>query len=442
MTLASDALAIARAGIHEVNPARAVRRNFIRTQLGFRLGGHRLRPGPGGQVRIVAVGKAAGAMADAAARVVGSPLSGIAVTPRGYPVPRSAVVGVFGDHPVPGVRSQRAGRALLEFVRSTAPNDVVVFLVSGGGSAVAEAPAESIRAEDLSRATEVLLASGVPIGAMNAIRRHISLIKGGQLARATVARAFGTLALSDVVGDVPEDIASGPTVPDPSTYRDALRVARRYRLSSRLPARVVRRLREGARGRWPETPKPGDPRWAEAPFVLAATNRTAIEAAAREARRRRYEPRIVPRPLVGETQPVARAFARRLRPANFPCGTRAVALIAGGETTVTLGPHPGRGGRNQEFSLAAAAEIAGRDMLVLSVGTDGIDGPTDAAGGWTDGGTVGRARQRGVDLERALARHAAYDALVTLGSLVRTGPTGTNVMDLHVGLARFPGQSG
>jgi hydroxypyruvate reductase len=277
---------------------------------------------------------------------------------------------------------------------------------------------------------------------MNAVRRHMSLIKGGQLARATVARTFGTLALSDVVGDTPEDIASGPTVPDPSTYQDALEVVRRYRLASRLPARVVRHLRDGACGRWPETPKPGDPRFQGAPFVLAATNRTAIEAAAREARRRRYLPRIVSRPLVGETQPVARAFARRLRHLNFPHRTRARALLAGGETTVSLGPHPGRGGRNQEFSLAAAAEIAGKDMLVLSIGTDGIDGPTDAAGGWANGGTVERAHRRGVNLGKALAKHAAYDALVSLGSLVRTGPTGTNVMDLHVGLARFPGQSG
>jgi glycerate 2-kinase len=440
MTLASDARAIARAGIRAVDPGRAVGRAFLRAPGGFRVGRHRLRVGPGGSVHLVAVGKAAAAMVDAAARVVGRPVHGIAITPHGYPAPSSDVPALFGDHPVPRASSFRAGTALLEYVRGTLPNDAVVFLVSGGGSAVAEVPVPSLTPGDVRGTTEVLLSSGAPIGSMNAIRRHLSRLKGGRLARATTAGRIATMAISDVVGDPPADIASGPTVGDPTTFQEALRVARDYQLERRLPPRVVRHLAAGARGARPETPKPSEPLFRSSPFVLVATNRVALEGAAEEARRRAYATRILSHRVVGETQPVARAFARRLVRERPRPGAKPVALLSGGETTVTLGPHPGRGGRNQEFALAAAPVLAGTDALVLSAGTDGIDGPTDAAGGWTDGGTPGVARRRGVDVEAALQRHAAYDALDRLGSLLRTGSTGTNVMDLHVGLAR-PGVS-
>lgn len=436
MTLVSDALAIVRRGVRAVDPSFAVRRNFFRRTGGFRIGEARLRPGPGGELRIVVLGKAAAAMADAAHRIAGPRVPGIAVTPRGYPSPRTGVRIVYGDHPVSRGRSFRAGRELLEFVGASGPADATLFLISGGGSAVAEVPARPLAPSDLERTSEVLLASRAPIGEMNAIRRHLSRIKGGQLAKELGGRVFGTLALSDVVGDVPTDIGSGPTVGDPTTFRDALGVVRKHRLGPHLPRPVLRYLREGAKGRYPDTPKPGDPDLRAAPFRLAATNRIALEAAAAEARRRRYSPQTVSDHLVGETQPVARAFARRLVSARGLSRARGLALLAGGETTVTLGPHPGRGGRNQEFALAAAPIVEGRNAVVLSLGTDGIDGPTDAAGGWSNGRTLERARRRSVDLERALRTHSTYDALRALGGLVTTGPTGTNVMDLHVGLRR------
>ncbi len=436
MTLASDALAIARRGIRAVDPTRSVRQTLRPLARGCRVGRYRIAPAPGGVVHLVALGKAAGPMLDAAVETIEAPVRGLAVTPRGYPAPRSKVPVVFGDHPVPRESSRRAGEVLLDYVRSTQPEDAVVFLVSGGGSAVAEVPTAPLSVADLARTTEVLLASGAPIGSMNAVRRHLSEVKGGRLARATVARKRATLAVSDVVGDPPSDIASGPTVGDPTTYSGALREVRRFHLEKKLPPRVVRFLRAGARGTYPETPKPRESLFRRAPFVLVATNRSALEAAAVEAQRRGYSAVIVSDRMVGETQPVARAFARRLVRAAGYGAPRPVALLAGGETTVTLGPHPGRGGRNQEFALSAAAELAGAKALVLSVGTDGIDGPTDAAGGWTDGRTIARARARGVDLEAALEGHSAYRALERLGGLVRTGPTGTNVMDLHVGLTR------
>ena len=445
MTLVSDALAIARRGIRAVDPTVAVRREFRSAPVGFRVGPRVLRVRPGGSLHVVALGKAAGRMADAAARVVGPGVRGIALTPRGYPAPHAPIPVVYGDHPVPRSASFRAGAVLLRYVRSVRPDDAVLFLVSGGGSAVAEVPAGSIPAGDLTRTTELLLSSGAPIGAMNALRRHLSAVKGGQLARATPSARLATLAVSDVVGDRPENIASGPTVGDPTRYATAIDAARKYRIWGRLPAAVVRHLEAGARGAVPETPKPRDRLFRTAVFVLAATNRTALAAAAAEAARRGYVPHLLSSRVTGETQPVARAFARRVaRVAGARAGPP-TALLSGGETTVTLGPRPGRGGRNQEFALAAAAELAGRDALVLSVGTDGIDGPTDAAGGWTDGRSLATARRRSVSVETALRRHSAYDALLGLGSLLRTGPTGTNVMDLHVGLARprvSPGRAG
>jgi glycerate 2-kinase len=435
MTLVSDAKKIFRAGVAGVEPGRAVRRNLRRRGSVVRVGGRPLRVGPNGSVRIVAIGKAAGAMLDAAGPVLGARSATLAVTPRGFPAARHGFRTVFGEHPVPETGSFRAGRALLEFVTSAEPADVVLFLISGGGSAVAEAPADGLTPIDLSRTTELLLRSGAPIGAMNAIRRHLSRIKGGHLAEAAGRARFATLALSDVVGDAPEDIASGPTVPDPSTFRDAVSAVHRYGLGSRLPAPVIRHLSDGLRGRRAETLKPGSMRFRGAPFVLIGSNRLALDAAAESARAFGYRTAVAPRPVVGETRRAASRFVNGLLGPR-PGGPRA--FLAGGETTVRLGARPGRGGRNQEFALSTARAVAGRNAVVLSAGTDGIDGPTDAAGGWVDGDTWNRSVRRGVDLPRALARHDAYGALDRLGSLWRTGPTGTNVMDLHIGLAVPP----
>ncbi|HTT14645.1 MAG TPA: DUF4147 domain-containing protein [Thermoplasmata archaeon] len=443
MPLVSDARAIAEAGIRAVRPAVAVRRVVRRIDGGLRVGERRLAPGPGGRLHLVALGKAAGPMIDAAAALVGRDAVGLAAAPRGYPAPRRGLPIVFGDHPVPRAGSLRAGAALLRYVGATVPADAVLFLLSGGGSATAESPVPPLSGADVARATEVLLDCGAPIGDLNAIRRHLSELKGGRLALATRATHRATVAISDVVGDPPADIASGPTVADPSTFSEALAIVRRYRLDARLPVRVVRHLEEGAAGRWPETPKARELPSRAVPYVFAATNRTALEGARACAQRRGYRTRLLSARLVGETQPVARRFvAALLREARRASGR--VCLLAGGETTVTLGAHPPPGGRNQEFALTAVPLLAGRDAVVLSVGTDGIDGPTDAAGGWATGTSRDVAGRRGVSVEDALRRHAAYPALARLGSLLKTGPTGTNVMDLHVGLAvsRADGRTG
>ena len=440
MTLGSDALAIARAGVEAVEPAGAVARAFRVRNGRLWVGGERLAGAQPERVHAVALGKAASAMYDAAHRALeGFFGGGFAVVHEGYPPPEAPATLAFGEHPVPGHGSFEAGSALLGFVRGLAVEDSVVFLVSGGGSSLAEAPAPGVEALDVARTTAALLASGAPIQAMNAIRRHLSAVKGGRLAAATGAGRFATLAVSDVVGDRPCEIASGPTVADPTTYSDALVAVHRYHLADTLPAGVLHHLGEGVAGRRPETPKDGDPRLARGSFRLVATNRDALLAAEREARRRRYRTTLLSSEIVGETREVARVHGALLAELVRSGAPGRRCLLSGGETTVTLGPEAGRGGRNQEFALSIAPVLVGLPGVhALSVGTDGIDGPTDAAGGWVDGETMARAAERGVEVEAALETHRAYDALERLGELVRTGPTGTNVMDLHILLHSAP----
>ncbi len=427
MRLDSDARAIARAGIRAADPFRSTARLLRRDARGVKVAGHLLRVAPGGQVVVVALGKAAGRMARAATRVLGPTTVGIAVTSEGSPRSLGRIRTLVGDHPVPGPRSLAAGRAVCRFLTTRRREDSVLFLISGGGSALVEVPAAPLTLSDLRRTTQILLAAGPPIVVDNAVRTALSVLKGGQLAELVPSRRYATIAISDVVGDPPSVIASGPTVRATGSPRFALESARRYGFFHRLPPRVRERL--GALARAPSGPPRRDAR--RATFAFAATNATAVEGAAREARRRGYTVVRGARPIVGDTRRAALAEARAV--VRSP-RARPIARISGGETTVVLGPHPGRGGRNQEFALTAARPLAGRSAVVLSIGTDGIDGPTDAAGGWIDGRTVTRAHRLGLDLARELTRHNAYPTLERLGGLLRTGPTGTNVTDLHVAL--------
>ncbi len=437
MTLASDARAIFGAALAAVDPVRAVRGALCIDRGDLALpGGRRIPLARRSSVHLLALGKAAGAMTDAATTVLGPWLAGgVAVIREGSPAPHGTIEVLRGEHPIPGPGSERAARRLLNYAAGVPTGDVAIFLISGGGSAIAEAPAPGLRQSELARATGALLRSGAPIEALNIVRRHVSAIKGGRLAAACPAGAIATLAISDVVGDPPADIASGPTVADPTTYAEAVATARRSGFFGALPATVQRHLREGAQGRRSETIKPGDPRAARGSFDLVASNRTAATAAVREARRRGYRADLLTVRMTGETRTVGALFGELLAE-RARAGARPSALVAGGETTVTITGRPGRGGRNQEFVLAAARALRGiPSVRLVSVGTDGVDGPTDAAGGWVDGATWDRAPSRGVDLEDAIATHASYDALRALGALIVTGPTGTNVTDLHLALA-------
>jgi glycerate 2-kinase len=341
-----------------------------------------------------------------------------------------------GRHPVPDEVSVAAGaRALHLAAASRARNERLVVLLSGGASAMLAVPADGVSLPDKASLTELLLRSGLPIAAMNAIRKHVSAIKGGQLAAA--AGRSTTFAISDVhapVEDDPAVIGSGPTVADPTTFADAERALRGAGLLDLVPASIRDRLSAGVRGGIGETPKPGDPRLRDAEFALAGARDDAMAGASAEAASRGYDVERIAPPTLGEASAAAHAFVARVREIARD-RTRPVCVVASGETTVTL-PMSGRvgaGGRNQEFALAAASDLRDLGACVLaSVGTDGIDGPTDAAGAIADAVTLTRAASIGLDAGAALAAHDAYPFFRALDDLIVTGPTGTNVGDLQV----------
>jgi glycerate 2-kinase len=331
-----------------------------------------------------------------------------------------------GGHPVPDRQSLAAGERLERWLGEVPAGMPLLVLVSGGGSACVEAPAPGISLEDLAATQKTLLASGLPIQAVNAVRKHLSRIKGGGALRATGGRTPRILALllSDVPGDDPATIASGPFAADPTTYADALEAAS----DLAVPDGVRRHLAAGARGEIPETLKTGDPLLDRVETILAGSARTAAAAVAAEARRRGLS--AVDAALEGEASRAARELVERGRVLEGP----GVALVLGGETTVALSGATGKGGRNQELALAAAREIAGRrDELVLALATDGEDGPTRAGGALVDGTTWEAIRRAGIDPDSALARHDSHPALAAVpGALLETGSTGTNVGDLAV----------
>jgi hydroxypyruvate reductase len=337
-------------------------------------------------------------------------------------------------HPVPDGAGVEAGRAVLARLQGLDESTLVLCVISGGGSALLVCPAEGIGLEDLQATNEALLACGASIVEINKLRKHLSAVKGGQLARAAAPARVVTLILSDVVGDPLDSIASGPTVPDPSTFAECVTIVERYRLADALPAPVVERLREGAAGKVGETPKPGDAVFDRVSNLLVANNDRAVRAATQRAEELGYQALVLSTTIEGETRDVARvhaAIAREARRSSRPC-VPPCCLISGGETTVTL-RGDGRGGRNQEFVLAAALDIDGLEgVTVASVGTDGIDGSTDAAGAIADGNSVARALEAGLEPRARLDDNDSHAVFEALDDLVVTGPTDTNVMDLRL----------
>jgi hydroxypyruvate reductase len=313
-----------------------------------------------------------------------------------------------------------------------------VALLSGGGSAMISLPAEGIPPEDKEAATRMLLDAGAGIADINAVRKHLSLVKGGHMARAAHPARVFTLMLSDVPGDDPSVIASGPFSADPTTYRDAMEIVERPGIRARVPGTVRARLETGQAGIVPETPKPGDPAFARVARAVVGSNRNALEAASAAAKREGIGGVIVlPGFLSGEARECARAFVEELRKASafVPPGSAAV-LIAGGETAVTV-RGGGMGGRCQEFALSAAIEMDGEEMMsVLCAGTDGIDGPTTAAGAFADGSTCARASALGLSPRACLEDNDSHSFFRALSDLVSIGPTGTNVADIAIGAVR------
>jgi hydroxypyruvate reductase len=390
--------------------------------------------------RVIAVGagKASGTMAEAVEASLGDvPVEGLVAVKERGPGGSSRIRAVEAGHPLPDARGEAAGGEILRLVQAAGPDDLVLCLISGGGSALVPSPVSGVSLAEKQAVTRLLLESGATINELNAVRKHLSRLKGGQLARAAHPAPVVALMLSDVIGDPLDVIASGPTAPDPTTYDDALAVLDRFGLRVRVPGTVRAHLERGARGEIADTPKPGDPALAAVTNVVIGNNGLVVEAAEAEARRLGLTPCLLTRRLQGEAREVARVFAAVLDEVSrsgSPAG-RPACLIAGGETTVTVRGR-GRGGRCQEFALALVPELAAmRDVVVLAAGTDGSDGPTDAAGAVVDPTTLLRARESGLDARRALAENDSYPFFAGLGDLVVTGPTGSNLMDLYLGLA-------
>lgn len=435
------------AALRAVEPASAVSRAFSREGDRLRAGRSTLPLAPSSRVRLVAAGKAAAAMTEAAASVLGERLErGVLVTKRGHLAGRTlppAVAAFEAGHPVPDEESRAGVDAIEALLSGGREGDVAVVLLSGGASALLADPAEPLSLADLQATTGLLLRSGASIVELNAVRKHLSRLKGGGLARLAAPATVVAFVLSDVVGDALDVIASGPAAPDPTTFADAWRVVEGRGLGGALPAAVTSRLRAGVEGRLPETPKPGDPLFDRVSCVVVGSNRLAALAAAHEARELGYASLLLTTRVEGEAREVARvvaALGRGVLAEGDPLPSPAC-LVLGGETTVTV-RGTGRGGRNQELALAAALALDGVDgVAVMALATDGSDGPTDSSGAIVDGTTAASIRAAGLDPVAALAGNDAYPALEAAGAQLKTGPTGTNVNDLYVVLAGSPSEA-
>lgn len=442
-TLRRDALRIFRASLAAADPAKAIARSVTLSGSSLKVGSKSYRLDQFDRIVVLGAGKASAAMAKALERILGSRISaGLVNTKYGHLEKLKRIELNECGHPVPDQAGIGGAARIAALASACGPRDLVFCLISGGGSALTPLPAAGITLEQKQAVTKLLLACGATIHEINAVRKHISGIKGGQLARLAAPATVVSLMLSDVIGDSLDVIGSGPTAPDPSTFASAWAVIEKYGIAAKIPAPVAARMQAGMRGEIEDTPKAGDVCFKKTQNLIVGSNRLAVDAAALKARELGYRPVVLSTFIEGETKDVAAmhaAIAREAsvsgRPAKPP-----VCLISGGETTVTIRGE-GLGGRNQEFALAAAIALDGLGRVVaFSGGTDGTDGPTDAAGAIADGLTVQRARLRGLNPAAALAANDSYHFFEELGDLVKTGPTGTNVMDVRLMLVAGPGK--
>jgi hydroxypyruvate reductase len=415
--LRKHARTIFQAALSAADPAGAVARHLKRRDFS------RFR-----NIYVVGAGKAGASMAQAAERVLGRRIAaGLLNVKYGHTAKLRRIELNECGHPVPDAAGVAGAERIAGIAAGAGKDDLVICLISGGASALMPAPAEGITLEEKQATTRLLLASGANIHEINSIRKHISRIKGGQLARLASPARVDSLMLSDVIGDNLDVIGSGPTAPDGSTFTGALGLLDRYGIRERVPPSVRERIEQGARGAIPETPKPDDPVFARVRNTIVGSNRLALAAAASRARALGYRTLVLSSEIQGEAREIARmhaAIASEMARTGHPIKPPAC-IITGGETTVTL-RGDGLGGRAQEFALAAALDIAGlENVVVFCAGTDGTDGPTDAAGAVADGQTLGRKP----DARRYLDRNDSYHYFEALGDLVKTGPTNTNVMD-------------
>jgi hydroxypyruvate reductase len=418
-SLRRQALRIFRAALKAADPYQAVLRH------------PRINPAPYRNIFVIGAGKASAQMARAMERLLGGRITGGLINVKdGHGAKLRHIQINECGHPIPDQRGVAGARRIAQIASEAGPDDLVVCLISGGASALLPLPAPGITLAEKQKTTQLLLHCGASIHELNCVRKHISRIKGGQLARMAYPAKLLTLILSDVIGDDLDVIGSGPTVPDRSTFADARAIFEKYRIWKKLPFAVRERFTSPP----DETPKPGDKIFEKTQNVVVGSNALAVDAAAAEARQLGYNPLVLSTFLEGEARQVARvhaAIAKEIRAAGRPIKAPAC-VISGGETTVTI-RGKGLGGRNQEFALAAAIDIAGlHDVAILSAGTDGTDGPTDATGAVADGETLARAETLGLNASGFLTNNDSYHFFEATGNLIKTGPTGTNVADIQL----------
>jgi len=428
--LRRDAKTIFHAALDAAHAGNAVRAHLSLRAGILRAGNHRFPLQAFDRVFLISVGKAAVEMASAVETIADSRLTaGLAITKHGHAKSRLRKIPILETgHPIPDAAGIKAAHQVRDLLRELNARDLLIVTISGGASALLSAPAEPITLAAKQKTTDLLLRAGADIFQLNAVRKHLSFLKGGRLAALAYPATVVSLLLSDVIGDPLDVIGSGPTAPDPTTFAEAIQVLEKLKVVARTPKVVLDLLQKGARGEIAETPKPGDPLFENVYNVVAGSNTLALKAAARQARALGYRPRILSSTVSGEARQVARTHAEILRQVV----KRPACLLAGGETTVTV-KGKGKGGRNQEFALAAAIAIDGQPgVLALCAGTDGTDGPTDAAGAIATGKSIARAARLGLDPAKYLANNDSYTFFSKLGDLVKTGPTGTNVMDIEI----------
>ncbi|ASZ11135.1 glycerate kinase [Chitinophaga pendula] len=422
------AITIFKAGVAAVQPASLIREYIRPAEDGLWVGKRHFSLSRTGRLIIAGAGKAAAAMAQAVETLLPAhACEGMVITKYNHSLPLSRVRVVEAGHPVPDENGLAATQALLQLISSATEQDLVLFLLSGGASALLTDLPEGSSLADMQQLSQLLLKSGADIQEMNVVRKHLSRVKGGQLALAAYPAPICSIILSDVVGDDLAVIGSGPTVPDPSTFAEAIMLLARYGILHHTPAPIITYLERGISGAIPETPKPGDERFVHVYNVLAGSNQVALTAAAAKARSMGYHTEVLSSTATGDAHVLAKQLVQT---ATSYQGPLPACLLMGGESTVQV-KGEGMGGRNQQLALAAGIALpAGASFVVLSAGTDGTDGPTDAAGALVHAALMENAAQQGLDAAAYLADNDAYHFFDKAGGLIKTGPTQTNVMDL------------
>ena len=427
------AVGILEAALLAVDPAQAVRRSVSRRGRVLNVGPRRYDLDSFEHVYVVGAGKASASMAVAVEDILGERISGGYVNVKdGYTAPTQSIVLHEAAHPLPDQRGVAGSKQIAALLRSTGPQDLVLCLLSGGGSALMTLPVEGVSLSELESLTQTLLRCGATINEINAIRKHVSQLKGGRLAVLAQPAQVVSLLVSDVIGNPLDVIASGPTSPDPTTYAQAHAVLEKYDLVPQAPRAVLQHLQQGVDGQIPETAKEGDAVFQRTQNLIVASNEHAAQAALKQATQAGLNALLLSTFVEGEAREVAKvlaSLAREIAHSGHPV-PRPACIIAGGETTVTV-RGDGLGGRNQELALAAAPYLADLENVALvALGTDGTDGPTDAAGAIATGATIRRAERRGLCATSSLVENDSYHFFQAIGDLIITGPTNTNVNDL------------